>query len=81
MARIPKNLSLDPDAVARGQRYGRRYGKSLSQLVNDLLHSLPEEPRVGKLSPIVRRLAGVAAGGKADRETYRQHLYRKYGRR
>lgn len=80
--RKPKNLSLEPDAVARGERYGKLYGKNLSQLVNDFLRALPLEPSgAGGLTPVVRRLRGVAARAKADRETYRKHLARKYGSR
>ena len=33
----------------------------------------------GTLTPAVRRLWGIAAGGDADRDQYRQHLARKYG--
>lgn len=82
MPRVPKNLSLEPAAIARGQRYGRLHGKNLSQLVNDFLHALPlEAPGARDLSPLVKRLRGIAAGGKAEPETYRKHLRRKYGRR
>ena len=78
----PKNLSLEPDAVARGERYGKLHGKNLSQLVNDFLRALPLEAWGGAtLSPVVRRLRGVAAAAKADRETHRKHLARKYGSR
>jgi hypothetical protein len=80
MARVPKNLSLEPDAIRRGERYGARHGKNLSQLVNDLLHALPlDPPEASALSPLVRRLLGVGAGATADRESYRKHLSRKYG--
>jgi hypothetical protein len=76
------NLSLEPDAIERGQRYGRLHGKTLSQLVNDFLRALPLEPvNQRELSPLVRRLRGVAAGGQTDREDYREHLARKYGER
>ena len=79
---VPKNLSLEPDAIARGERYGRRHGKSLSQLVNDFLRGLPlESPPERELSPLVRRLRGIAAGGQTGREEYREGLYRKYGGR
>ncbi|HEU4990672.1 MAG TPA: DUF6364 family protein [Gemmatimonadaceae bacterium] len=81
MARVkkePKNLSLDPDAVARGERYSRRHGTNLSRLVDDFLRSLPLDGEEEPLSPVVRRLRGAAAGGKADRAAYREHLYRKY---
>ena len=82
MGKIAKNLSLEPDAVARGERYGRRHGKNLSQLVNDVLRGLPlESPAERELSPLVRRLRGVAAGRRAARKAYREHLYRKYGGR
>ncbi|MGH9895917.1 MAG: DUF6364 family protein [bacterium] len=80
--RRPTNLSLEPDAIERGQRYGRLHGKNLSQLVNNFLRALPLEPvRQRDLSPLVRRLRGVAAGGQTDREDYREHLIRKYGGR
>jgi len=82
IVRRPTNLSLEPDAIERGQRYGRLHGKNLSQLVNDFLRALPLEPvRQRDLSPLVRRLRGAAAGGQTDREDYREHLIRKYGGR
>ena len=40
-AKRPKNLLLDPDAVARGERYSRLHGTNLSRLVGDFLHALP----------------------------------------
>ena len=80
MTKVPKNLSLEPEAIERGERYGQRHGKNLSQLVNDLLHALPMERLApAELSPLVRRLLGVAAGSDVDREGYRDHLSRKYG--
>ncbi len=81
------NLSLDPDAVARGERYGARHGRKLSQLVNGFLAALPAEEAgegdrgLAELSPVVRRLYGAAAGGATDRDTYRAHLSAKYGSR
>lgn len=82
MAKIAKNLSLDSEAIARGERYGRRHGKNLSQLVNDFLRGLPlESPPERTLSPVVRRLRGIAAGSKAGRDEYRKGRYRKYGAR
>lgn len=82
MGKIPKNLSLEPDAVARGKRYGRLHRKSLSRLVNDFLRALPLEAPAGEeLAPVVRRLRGIAARGKSDRRAYRKHLLRKYGGR
>jgi hypothetical protein len=83
----PTNLTLDPDAVARGEEYGRLHGASLSQLVTDLLYALPdltEELQVRELTPAVQRLYGAAAKGSSSvdaREQYRSHLARKYGGR
>jgi hypothetical protein len=74
----PKNLSLDPAAVARGERYSRLHGTSLSRLVGDFLRSLPLDPPDRPLTPVVRRLFGLAAGGKTHRDAYRRHLQRKY---
>jgi hypothetical protein len=82
MSKVAKNLSLEPDAVKRGERYGRMHGTNLSRLVSDFLRALPVEPPDEQaLSPVVRRLRGVAAGGRTDRALYREHLYRKYGGR
>lgn len=78
------NLTLDPDAVARGERYGARHGRKLSQLVNGFLAALPaleSDEALADLAPAVRRLYGVAAGGPADQDAYRAHLSAKYGSR
>ncbi len=80
--RKPKNLSLEPDAIERVQRYGRLHGKNLSQLVNDFLRALPLEPATRReISPLVRRLRGVATGGRTGRGEYQGHLAQKYGGR
>jgi hypothetical protein len=82
VSKVPKNLSLERSAIARGERYGRMHGKNLSQLVNAFLKALPlRAPAAADLSPLVRRLRGIAAGRKAGRDAYRKHLIRKYGRR
>lgn len=80
----PTNLTLDPEAVARGERFGQRHGASLSQLVNGFLHSLPggeSDEALADLTPPVRRLYGLAAGGTTDRAAHRAHLLEKYGGR
>ena len=86
-AKKATNLTLDPEAVARGDRFGQRHGISLSQLVTSFLYGLPvEEPidALADLSPPVRRLYGMAAKGSGralDRAAYRAHLSQKYGER
>jgi hypothetical protein len=76
--RRPKNLLLDPEAVTRGERYSQRHGTNLSRLVGDFLRALPLAANEATLTPAVRRLWGVARDASADRETYREHLVRKY---
>lgn len=79
--RRPNNLSLDPEVVDRARRHAERHGTSVSEMVNAYLASLPDEAdeRADALSPMVRRLVGVAARGRADRDAHRAHLLRKYG--
>lgn len=82
MSKVAKNLSLEPDAVKCGERHGRLHGTNLSRLVSDFLRALPLEPSDEQgLSPVVRRLRGVAAGVSTDRAQYHEHLHRKHGDR
>jgi hypothetical protein len=76
--RKAKNLSLEPDAIARGERYSELHGTNLSRLVSDFLRSLPLGRPKQPLAPAVQRLRGVAAGSRSDRAAYREHLHRKY---
>lgn len=78
MSKVAKNLLLGTEAIARGEQYGKLHGTNLSRLVDDFLRGLPLEVSPIK-SPVVRRLHGIAAGGKSDREDYREHLSNKYG--
>ncbi|MBX6362471.1 MAG: hypothetical protein IRZ00_01275 [Gemmatimonadetes bacterium] len=82
MAKQSKNLSLDPEAVRRGERYSELHGTNVSQLVNNFLLSLPVAADVADeaLTPTVRRILGVARGSRGIEE-YREHLVEKYGRR
>lgn len=87
-AKRATNLTLDTAAVERGERYGKQQGASLSQLVTDFLYALPDAdgPHTvvrESLSPIVRRLHGIAARESnddgSDRDRYRARLRAKYG--
>lgn len=80
------NLTLDPEAVARGEQFSARTGTSLSKLVSAFLLALPAEQHgdaLKSLSPAVRRLYGMARNAKDvdATEEYRGHLRRKYGAR
>ena len=74
------NITVDAAVVERARRYSRRHNTSISGLVGEFLAHLPEGDIAGTkdLSPTVRRLLGIAAGGP-DREDYRRHLLEKYG--
>jgi len=74
------NITVDAAVVERARRYTRRHNTSISGLVSEFLAHLPEGGGAESedLSPTVRRLLGIAAGGP-DREDYRRHLVEKYG--
>ena len=78
MNRIVKNLTLDPEAVKKGERYSRKKGTSISQIVSDFLSRLPDETD-SRLSPAVGRLLGIASG-KQDEATYHRYLEKKYSK-
>ena len=76
-----KNLLLDVDALEHAESFSRQHGTTVSRLVSDYLRSLPVVRSEVELPPAVRRLYGLAAGGTADRQSYREHLNAKYGER
>ena len=78
-ARRPVNLTLDRDAVARGERFADRHGISVSTLVSGFLQSLPDESDAPAVSPAVKRLYGLAAGHDLSVEIHREFLAKKYG--
>ncbi len=73
------NITVDAAVVERARRYTKRHNTSISGLVSGFLAHLPDaDVSAEDLSPTVRRLLGIAAGGP-DREDYRRHLLEKYG--
>lgn len=87
MARVAKNLSLDPAVVARAEKYARRAHTTVSQLVGDFLSRLAQTEDARRegdrsFSPAVARLVGI--GRRGDRtgsvEDYHAYLEQKYGR-
>jgi len=80
MAKQRKTLSLDPEAVKRGEQYSQLHNTNVSQLVNRFLSALPiGDEDENKFSPTVRRLIGIAPDGDAVQE-YHEHLVEKHGR-
>ena len=80
MRKLRKHLSLDPEAVTRGELYCKLHGTNLSRLVSSFLVSLPlnVDPKTG-LTPSVSRLIGLVSDQNSV-EHYRQYLVEKYGR-
>ncbi len=76
MAKVVKNLTLDPEAVERAERFSRKRGTTVSRIVSDFLSGLPEESG-DALAPAVARLLGVAKG-KGDERSYHRYLEKKY---
>ena len=74
------NITVDADVVDRARRYTRRHNTSISGIVSEFLARLPDAGRDEELelSPTVKRLLGIAAGGP-DREGYRQYVLERYG--
>lgn len=78
MPRESLNLSVERASVERARRYAELHGTSISRLVDEFLASLPvAEAAPEHLSPVVRRLYGVARGGGV--EDYHEYLLTKYG--
>jgi hypothetical protein len=87
MARVAKNLSLDPEVVARAEKYALRAHTTVSRLVGDFLSRIvrmEEAKREGRgsFTPAVARLvgAGKRADGTGSVDDYHVYLDEKYGR-
>ncbi len=79
MGKQSKNLFLNEEAIRRGEEYSRRHNTSVSQLVENFLSALPADEPATELPPIVRRMLGVARGGRGIEE-YHDYLDEKYGK-
>ncbi len=74
------NLLIERRAIEKARQYSERHRTSVSKLVTDFLHGLPDEEDTNQpeLTPTVKRLLGAAKG--ADVEDYREHLVQKYAK-
>jgi len=73
-------LRLDDEMIRMAKLYSSRSGKSLSQLVEDYfaLINAGLEASDKDLTPRVRSLLGVLAGGQLTEEDYRRHIEAKH---
>ena len=80
-AKRPKNLLLDPDAVARGERYSRLTEPTYPgwwEIFSTRSRSARKSWRSRQPSA---DSGGLQQEADTDKELYRQHLSRKYGSR
>ena len=87
MAKVAKNLTLDPEVVEKAQAYAARHDQSLSELVGELLESvIRQDAAAVGVSPAVSRLIGIArpdpgdAGELSGVDAYHAYLEKKHSR-
>jgi hypothetical protein len=78
-------LTIDEKVIARAKEYAREHGRSLSNLIENYLQSLLEEPEAAgydtPYSPLVRSLKGAIRVGDKDvdyKEMLEDELLKKY---
>ncbi|MBI3314495.1 MAG: hypothetical protein HYZ86_00945 [Candidatus Omnitrophica bacterium] len=74
-------LWLDRETITFGKNFARQNHKSLSQIIYDYLRSLKKKAVQGseiELTPIVRRMSGIAGSKKLDVKEYYRHLEKKH---
>ncbi len=72
-------LRLDESLIQKVKRISKRSGKSVSQMVADYFSLIEEtDPDQKEMTPRVRSLFGVLAGGKVSEGDYRRHLEAKH---
>lgn len=52
-------LTIDKSVIEDAKTYAKEHGKSLSQIIENYLKSLPMEREKQEISPNVRKLTGV----------------------
>jgi hypothetical protein len=78
-------LTIDPEVIAKAKQYAREHGRSLSNLIENYLQSLVEEPEAAGYepphSPLVRSLKGAIRLEDQElpyREILEDELLKKY---
>lgn len=78
-------LELADEVAALAEEISRATGRSVSEVVSDLLSSLPQvgldsgdQQKIPGLTPIVKSLIGVLKGSGLDEEDYYRHLEERY---
>lgn len=52
-------LTIDKEVIEEAKVFAKKQGKSLSQIIENYLKSLPEESRDEEISPNVKKLIGI----------------------
>ena len=73
-------LRMEKEAIDRAKAYARRRGTSVSKLVENFFVALDKDRREEEIetSPLVQKLAGLAAGADVSEEDYYDHLEEKH---
>lgn len=73
-------LSLSKAVIDRAKKYARKENKSLSKLVEDYFSKLSAEaPKTDDITPLVKKLSGVAKNPPTDhKKDYADYLSKKY---
>ncbi len=73
-------LRMEKEAIDRAKAYARQRGTSVSKLVENFFTALETETREQEIetSPLVQKLAGLAAGADVSEEDYYDHLEEKH---
>lgn len=78
-------LTIDQKVIAKAKKYAREHGRSLSNLIENYLQSLVEEPEAegyeSRYSPLIRSLKGaIRVDGKEVnyKEILEDELLKKY---
>lgn len=76
------NLTIDPEVVRKGKRIAARQNKSLSQIIENFLKSIPDKDEEPLFMKMVREAKMKGPGpitNREIREEYYESLREKYG--
>lgn len=75
------NLTIDPEVVRRGKRIAARQNKSLSQIIENFLKSIPDKEEEPLFMKMVReaKTSDYLTDDLDIKKEFEQEIRRKYG--